>query len=82
MDVPMATGASGSRDASESREMARGAQSLARLGGWAAIAYLGRLIVLDPNSPLILAPAGLAGIVVSPIWYAGVGRELLRRTTG
>ena len=52
----MATGASGSRDASESREMARGAQSLARLGGWAAIAYLGRLIVLDPNSPLILAP--------------------------
>jgi hypothetical protein len=48
------------------------------LGVLLVVIYLGRLIVLDPNSLLILAPAGLAAIVVSPAWYALVGRELLR----
>jgi len=48
------------------------------LGVLLIVVYLGRLIVLDPNSPLILAPAGLAAIIVSPLWYAWIGRELLR----
>ena len=48
------------------------------LGVLLVIVYLGRLIVLDPKSILILAPAGVTGLIVSPVWYAWVGRELLR----
>lgn len=48
------------------------------LGVLLVVIYLGRLIVFDPKSILILAPAGLAGLIVSPLWYAWVGRELLR----
>jgi len=47
------------------------------LGVLLVVIYLGRLIVLDANSILILAPAGL-GAVVSIVWYVLVGRELLR----
>jgi hypothetical protein len=42
--------------------------------------YLGRLIVLDPTSPVILAPALLNGFLVSPIFYVWLGLALLRRT--
>ena len=35
--------------------------------------YLGRLIVLDPASPLILGPAALEGFVVNPLWYIWTG---------
>ena len=35
--------------------------------------YLGRLIVLDPASPLILAPAALEGFIVNPVWYVWLG---------
>jgi len=49
------------------------------LGALLIVVYLGRLIVLDANSLLILVPAGVAAIVISPAWYAWIGRELLRR---
>lgn len=47
------------------------------LGVLLMLVYLGRLIVLDAHSILIVAPAGVAGLIVSPLWYAWVGRELL-----
>ncbi len=47
------------------------------LGALLVVIYLGRLIVLDPNSVLIVAPAA-AGALVSVVWYAMVGRQLLR----
>lgn len=40
------------------------------------IIYLGRLIVLDPTSPLILAPAALTGFILNPVWYIWLGLEL------
>jgi hypothetical protein len=40
--------------------------------------YLGRLIVLDPTSPLILGPALLNGFLVNPIFYVWIGLALLR----
>jgi hypothetical protein len=42
--------------------------------------YLGRLIVFDPTSPVILAPALLNGFLVSPIFYVWLGLALLRGT--
>ena len=42
------------------------------------IIYLGRLIVYNPASPLILAPAALTGFLINPLWYAWLG-VLLRR---
>jgi hypothetical protein len=48
------------------------------LGVLLVIVYLGRLIVLDATSLLIVAPAGLTGLIVSPLWYALIGRELIR----
>jgi hypothetical protein len=40
--------------------------------------YVGRLVVLNPASPLIAFPALAAGFVVSPAWYIGLGLALLR----
>ncbi|MGH2492479.1 MAG: hypothetical protein ACRDF9_13340 [Candidatus Limnocylindria bacterium] len=40
--------------------------------------YLGRLIVLDPASPLILGPAALEGFIVNPVWYVWLGWTFLR----
>jgi hypothetical protein len=40
--------------------------------------YLGRLIVLDPTSPVILLPALLNGFLVNPIFYLWLGLALLR----
>lgn len=40
------------------------------------IIYLGRLIVLTPTSPLILAPAALTGFILNPVWYLWLGLEL------
>jgi hypothetical protein len=53
----------------------------ALLGALLIVVYLGRLIVLVANSLLILVPAGVAAIVVSPAWFAWIGRELLRRSS-
>jgi hypothetical protein len=46
------------------------------LGLLLIIIYLGRLIVLTPTSPLILAPAALTGFILNPIWYVWLGLEL------
>ena len=66
--------------------VARGAGFPRRLGNLGllfgallVLTYLGRLIVLDPSSLLILAPAGLAGFIVGPLWYLWLGLELLRQ---
>ncbi|MGQ0670636.1 MAG: hypothetical protein ACT4PO_13345 [Actinomycetota bacterium] len=42
------------------------------------VIYLGRLIVVNPRSPVLLAAALLAGFVVNPAWYIWLGRELMR----
>lgn len=41
--------------------------------------YLGRLIVIDPESPLIVVPALLSGFVINPLFYLWLGLTLLRR---
>ncbi len=38
-----------------------------------AALYLGRLVVLDPTSPILVAPALLSGFVVGPLWYLWLG---------
>ncbi|HEV8699595.1 MAG TPA: hypothetical protein VGQ89_18025 [Candidatus Limnocylindrales bacterium] len=48
------------------------------LGVLLVVIYLGRLIVLDATSPLILVPAGLTGFLVNPIWYGWLGLILRR----
>ncbi|MFN2521189.1 MAG: hypothetical protein ABR525_09105 [Candidatus Limnocylindria bacterium] len=40
--------------------------------------YLGRLVILDATSPLILVPAGLEGFIVNPAWYLWLGAVLWR----
>lgn len=47
-------------------------------GGLLVVLYLARLIVLDPASPLVLAPALLTGFLLTPAWYAGLAVWLLR----
>jgi hypothetical protein len=57
-------------------------RSLAGLGAVAGVllvfVYLGRLIILDPNNVVLLAAAVISGFVVTPLWFALAGRELLR----
>lgn len=50
----------------------------AAFGVLLVLVYLGRLIVLDATSPLILVPAAIAGLVASPVFYVWLGRELLQ----
>lgn len=52
------------------------------LGVLLIVIFLGRLIVLDPSSILILAPAALAGVVVGPLWYGWLGYVLLTGSPG
>jgi hypothetical protein len=40
--------------------------------------YLGRLVVLDPSSPIIRGPAALEGFIVNPVWYIWLGLTLRR----
>ena len=40
------------------------------------ILYLGRLIILDPKSPLIVVDGGLAGFIANPLWYTWLGAVL------
>jgi hypothetical protein len=42
------------------------------------VIYVGRLTILDPESPVLLVAALLAGFVVNPIWYVWLGLELRR----
>src|SRR6266700_1497325 len=48
-------------------------------GALLVVIYLGRLIVLDPASPLLLGPAALEGFVVNPAWYVWLGLALRAR---
>ncbi len=48
------------------------------LGVLLIIVYLGRLIVLDASSLLILLPAALTGFIVNPLWYILLGQSLGR----
>jgi hypothetical protein len=41
--------------------------------------YLGRLVVLDASSALILGPAAIEGFIVNPAWYIWLGLHLWRR---
>jgi hypothetical protein len=68
--------------------MSRGADfpiGLARLGYLSGILlvliYLGRLVILDPTSPLVLVPAALEGFIVNPVWYVWLGMTLWRRAS-
>ncbi|HET7478250.1 MAG TPA: hypothetical protein VFJ72_01915 [Rubrobacteraceae bacterium] len=63
----------------------RGGQFPERLGylGYASAVllvalYLGRLIFLDPASPLIVVPALLSGFLINPLFYLWLGLALLR----
>jgi hypothetical protein len=42
-----------------------------------AVLYLGRLIILQATSPVIVFPALLEGFLVNPIWFAWLGLTLL-----
>jgi hypothetical protein len=65
--------------ASRTSGLPRGLGYLGYLAGLlGVILYLGRLIVLDATSPLILGPALLAGFVVNPIFYVWAGLTLRR----
>jgi hypothetical protein len=44
------------------------------------VVYLGRLIILDPKNPVVLTAAILTGFILSPLWFAWIGRELLQRS--
>jgi hypothetical protein len=52
---------------------------LGLLGGILLIVvYLGRLIVLNPKSPVLLTAAVLSGFIVNPLWFLWVARILWR----
>jgi len=57
-------------------------QGLGYLGYVAAllllILYLGRLVVLDAKSLVIVVPAVLSGFLITPAWYSWLGLELWR----
>jgi hypothetical protein len=42
------------------------------------VLYLGRLIVLQATSRIIVIPALLEGFIVNPIWYVWLGLRLMR----
>lgn len=44
--------------------------------------YVGRLVILDPTSPVILVPALLNGFLVNPILYVWLGVSLMRGPGG
>jgi hypothetical protein len=43
------------------------------------ILYLGRLIILQATSLVIVIPALLEGFIVNPLWYVWLGRHFLKR---
>jgi hypothetical protein len=44
------------------------------------IIYLGRLIVLDADNPVLLVPAAIAGFIVNPAWFVWLGMSLMRKS--
>jgi hypothetical protein len=51
------------------------------LGILLILIYLGRLLIVDPNNPLLLGLAAVTGIAVHPVWFVWVGSTLRRRPT-
>jgi hypothetical protein len=47
-------------------------------GSLLMLLYVARLVVLDPASPFVLGPALLAGFLLNPAWYVGLGVWFLR----
>jgi hypothetical protein len=47
-------------------------------GALLLLTYLGRLVILDPQSPLVLVPAGVEGLIVNPAFYLSLGVSLVR----
>jgi hypothetical protein len=45
------------------------------------VVYLGRLIILDPENPLLLGAAALTGFLANPAWWIWLGIELRARRT-
>jgi hypothetical protein len=45
-------------------------------GALLVVIYVVRLTILSPSSPVILAPAGLEGFIVNPLWYVWLGFAL------
>jgi hypothetical protein len=56
----------------------------AALSALLLVIYLGRLVVLDPEHPILLVTALATGFVVSPLWWIWLGVELRKdhRETG
>ncbi len=46
------------------------------------VIYLGRLLILDPNNPLLLGPAALEGFIVNPVFLAWVGWLMWKAPVG
>jgi hypothetical protein len=42
------------------------------------ILYLGRLIIVEATSPVIVIPALLEGFIVNPLWYVWLGQTFIR----
>ena len=61
------------------RVLPRGLGQLAFLAAALLVyVYVGRLVILDPKSPGLLAAAVAAGYVVNPVWFAWLGLALRR----
>jgi hypothetical protein len=61
------------------RRLPRGLGRLAFLGAALLVfVYVGRLLILDPKSPGLLAAAVLSGYVVNPLWFCWLGLALHR----
>lgn len=43
-----------------------------------AVIYAGRVTILDPLSPYLIAPALLSGFLINPLWYLWLGVGLLQ----
>ncbi len=43
------------------------------------VVYAGRLILLAPTNPLLLAAAAITGFIVNPLWYLLLGMRLRRQ---
>jgi hypothetical protein len=48
------------------------------LGLLLVLVYLGRLFIVDPNEPVLLGAAALAGVVAHPAFFVWLGRTLRR----
>jgi hypothetical protein len=42
------------------------------------VIYIGRLVVLDPEHPILLVTALATGFVVNPLWWIWLGTAIRR----